>query len=123
VWQAAREQCNRVGSLIRRAKFRSDLELSGQLNAASISVMNNISEGFLRHGDREFLQFLRVAAASKGEVRACYYASLDRGYLSDIEATELIELSNSIGRVTWRLQATLRTKEPQPTRRPRTKDT
>jgi four helix bundle protein len=122
VWQAAREQCNRVGLLIRRPEFRGDWELSSQLNAASLSVMNNISEGFLRHRDKEFLQFLRVAAASNGEVRACYYASLDRGYLGDVEATELIELSNSIGRMTRRLQAALQTKEPQPTDRPRTKD-
>ena len=122
VWQAAREQCNRVGALIQRPEFRFDSELSRQLNAASISVLNNISEGFLRHHDKEFLQFLRVAAASNGEVRACYYASLGRGYLSDTEAAELIELSNSIGRMTRRLQASLQIKDPQPTGRPRTKD-
>src|SRR5262245_65577608 len=119
VWQAAREQCKRVGSLIRRPEFRGDWELSSQLNAASLSVVNNISEGFLRRRDKEFLQFLRVAAASNGEVRTCYYASSDRGYLSDVEATELIELSNSIGRMTRRLQATLQTKEPQPTGTPK----
>jgi four helix bundle protein len=69
VWQAAREQCNRVGALIQRPEFRFDSELSRQLNAASISVLNNISEGFLRHHDKEFLQFLRVAAAIEGSVR------------------------------------------------------
>lgn len=122
VWQAAREQCKRVGTLIRRPEFRRDMELASQLNSASISVMNNISEGFLRHHDKEFLQFLRVAAASNGEVRACYYASLDRGYLSDSEATGLIELSNSIGRMTRRLQVTLQTNDRQPEPRPRAKD-
>ena len=71
VWQAAKQQSDRVGELIKRPKFRDDRALSHQLSAASITVMNNISEGFLRHRDKEFLQFLRVAAGSNGEVRSC----------------------------------------------------
>jgi len=107
VWQAAKKQCDRVGVLIKRPEFHRDRELSGQLNAASISVMNNISEGFLRHRDKEFLQFLRVAAGSNGEVRSCYYAAHARKYIDDAESAELIELSNAIGRMTRRLQSTL----------------
>ena len=107
VWQAAKQQCNRVGMLIKRPEFQRDRDLSEQLNAASISVMNNISEGFLRHRDKEFLQFLRVAAGSNGEVRSCYYAAHGRKYIDDDESTELIELSNVIGRMIRRLQGTL----------------
>jgi four helix bundle protein len=108
VWQSAKRQCDRVGSLLKRPEFQSDRELSHHLNAASLSVLNNISEGFLRHRDKEFLQFLRIAAASNGEVRSCYHAAHGREYLTDAEAEELIELSNSIGRMTRRLQSTLR---------------
>ena len=107
VWQAAKQQSDRVGELIKRPKFRDDRALSDQLNAASISVMNNISEGFLRHRDKEFLQFLRVAAGSNGEVRSCYYAAQGRKYIDDPESAELIELSNVIGRMIRRLQSTL----------------
>jgi four helix bundle protein len=127
VWQAAKQQCDRVGELITRAEFRRDFALSTQLNAASISVMNNISEGFLRHRDTEFLQFLRISAGSNGEVRSCYHAALGRAYLSDVEAKELIELSNSIGRMLSRLQETLRQgprtdQGPSPNKGLRTKD-
>jgi four helix bundle protein len=108
VWQAAKRQCDRVGELIKRPEFRADGALSGQLNGASISVMNNISEGFLRHRDKEFMQFLRIAAASNGEVRTCYYAALGRKHLSDAEAGELVESSNAIGRMIRRLQSTLK---------------
>jgi len=59
VWQAARQQCDRVGDLLKRPAFRRDRELSGQMNDASLSVMFNISEGFLRRRDKETLQFLR----------------------------------------------------------------
>src|SRR4051812_28704428 len=89
VWQEALEQCNRVGALISRAVFKGDPELSSQMNAASISVTNNISEGFLRGHDKEFLQFLRIAAASNGEVRSCYYVALGRKYIGQTEADEL----------------------------------
>ncbi|PYR21368.1 MAG: four helix bundle protein, partial [Acidobacteria bacterium] len=73
VWQAAKEQCDRVGALIIRPEFRRDGELSGQMNEASISVMFNISEGFLRRRDKETMQFLRYSYASNGELKSGYY--------------------------------------------------
>jgi four helix bundle protein len=108
VWQAAKRQCDRVGELITRPQFRADAELADQMNAASLSVMNNISEGFLRHRDRELMQFLRVSAGSNGELRSCFYAARGRKYLDDQEADDLIEASNEIGRMIRRFQATLK---------------
>ncbi|MBI4485428.1 MAG: four helix bundle protein [Acidobacteria bacterium] len=108
MWQAARRQCDSVGQLIKRPEFHRDTQLSEQMNAASISVMNNISEGFLRHRDKEFLQFLRIAAGSNGEVRSCYYAARGRNYIANEEAEQLIEESNAIGRMIRRLQSTLK---------------
>src|SRR5690242_11641621 len=84
-WQAAREQSNRVGELLKRPAFRNDRELSNQMNAASLSVMFNISEGFLRRRDRETLQFLRYAFASNGELKAGYYAADGRSYTTHVE--------------------------------------
>jgi four helix bundle protein len=46
VWQAAKAQCDRVGSLIKRPAFKRDAELSSQMNRASLSVMLNISGGY-----------------------------------------------------------------------------
>jgi len=108
VWQAAKLQSDNVGGLLKRAEFRGDAALSAQLNQAAISVMNNISEGFLRHRDREFMQFLRIAAGSNGEVRSCLYAAEGRTYLTAEEARELIEASEAIGRMIRRLQSTLK---------------
>jgi four helix bundle protein len=70
VWQAAKQQCDLVGALLKRSHFRRDRELSGQMNDAAISVMFNISEGFLRRRDRETLQFLRYSFASNGELKS-----------------------------------------------------
>jgi four helix bundle protein len=70
VWQAAKEQCDRVGMLVKRPEFVADDGISGQMNRASLSVLFNISEGFLRRRDKETLQFLRYAFSSNGEVKA-----------------------------------------------------
>jgi four helix bundle protein len=73
VWQAAKQQSDRVAALIRRPEFRNDLPLSDQINRASLSVTFNIAEGFLRLRDKETAQFLRYSFASNGELKAGYY--------------------------------------------------
>ena len=55
---------------MQRPAFRQDRELSDQLNRAALSVLFNISEGFLRRRDKETMQFLRYAIASNGELKA-----------------------------------------------------
>jgi four helix bundle protein len=113
VWQAAKRQCDLVGGLLTRQEFRRDRKMSEQINDASLSVMFNIAEGFLRRRDKETLQFLRYAFASNGELKSGYYAAAGRKYLADEEAAELISLNESIARMLRRWQATL---EPGGTR-------
>ena len=109
VWQAAKQQCDRVGMLMARPSFRRDRELAAQMNGAALSVMFNISEGFLRRRDKEMLQFLRYSFASNGEVKAGYYAADGRHYTSDAETAELIALNDSIARMLRRWMSTLET--------------
>jgi four helix bundle protein len=86
-----------------------DFALAQQLNAASLSVMANIAEGRLRGTRRQFLYFLRIAAGSNGETRACLYAALDRQYISEVECGPLIEATNEVGRL---LQGLIKRYEP-----------
>ena len=95
------------------------------MNGAALSVMFNISEGFLRRLNKETSQFLRYAFASNGELKSGYYAAEGRKYLAAAETAELIALNESIARMLRRWQATLTpleqtTKQGQD--RPRTKD-
>src|SRR5207244_3436692 len=113
VWQAAKRQSDRVGELLKRSKFREDLKLCDQMNAASISVSNNISEGFVRRRDNEMRQFLRIAAASNAEVRSCYHVALGRGYWEAKDAKDAFEDNDAIGRMLRRFQQSL---TPEPTR-------
>jgi four helix bundle protein len=107
VWQAAHEQSNRVGALLKRPEFKSDRKLGDQLNDAALSVPLNISEGFLRRGNKEMRQFLRYAFASNGEVKAAYYAAHGRKMVTDAELHDLIDLNERIAKMLRRFIATL----------------
>jgi four helix bundle protein len=108
VWQHARALCGDIHHQIRATRLSSDRELSHQLNSASISVVANIAEGFLRRRDKEFIQFLRIAQGSNGEVRALLDVAEDRGYLTPRLTERLVSQTNSIGRMIRGLETYLR---------------
>src|SRR5689334_12311345 len=81
VWQRARALSNQIYEQTRGWPLAADRDLCQQLRTASISIVANIAEGFLRRRDKEFIQFLRIAQASNGEVRALLYMAGDRTYL------------------------------------------
>ena len=58
-----------------------DYSYNDQLRRASLSIMNNIAEGFERQTDKEFIQFLYIAKGSCGEVRSMLYIALERRYI------------------------------------------
>ena len=122
VWQAAKKQCDHVGALLKRPEFHRDQQMSEQMNDAAISVMFNISEGFLRRRDKETLNLLRYSYASNGELKSGYYACEGRNYITPTEAAELIELNESIARMLRRWQSTLDSPRARASDRARTKD-
>jgi four helix bundle protein len=56
-WKAARELTNESYALCRREPLSRDFGLSDQLRRASVSVMNNISEGWESFHVGEKIQF------------------------------------------------------------------
>jgi four helix bundle protein len=107
VWQAAKKQSDLVGELLTRPEFQQSRRLSDDMDGAALSVMFNISEGFLRRRDKETLQFLRYAFASNGELKSAYYAASGRNYLTAAETVGFIELNESIARMLRRWQSNL----------------
>lgn len=53
-----------------------------QIQRASVSIVSNIAEGFESGTKSEFLNYLYIAKASAGEVRAQLYVAYDVGYLN-----------------------------------------
>ena len=82
-WQQARDLVKQVYLATNAGSFARDFGLSGQIRRAAVSIMSNIAEGFERGGDKEFIQFLYMAKASCGEVRAQLYVARDQNYITE----------------------------------------
>jgi four helix bundle protein len=65
-----------------------DFGFRDQIQRASVSIMNNIAEGFCRESDREKINFLKFAKGSAAEVKNMYYLAEDLSYLSAIICTD-----------------------------------
>jgi len=80
-WQEARKLTMNIYKYIKRPDFAKDFRLSGQISGASISIMNNISEGFDSRSNNEFVRFLTYSRRSCSEVQNCLYIALDQNYI------------------------------------------
>lgn len=80
-WQKARKLTARIYQASGQGAFGKDFRLSGQIQAATVSIMSNIAEGFERSGLGEFHQFLSTAKGSCAEVRSQLYVALDVAYI------------------------------------------
>jgi four helix bundle protein len=47
----------------------------------TVSSMSNIAEGFSRHSNKEFAQFLFISKSSVTEVQSILYVALDQAYI------------------------------------------
>ena len=99
-WKEARQLTRQIYEAIgRNQTWQKDLRLCGQIQGASVSVMANVAEGFIRHSDKEFVQFLFVAVASAAEVQSHLYVGVDQGYLSQETVDSIYAQAEKTSRV------------------------
>ena len=84
-WKEARTLTKTVYDYTKRNDFSKDFRLSGQITGASISIMNNICEGFDSKSNKEFIRFLIYSRRSCSEVQNCLYVALDQQYIVEEE--------------------------------------
>jgi four helix bundle protein len=96
VWQKAKAFSLHIYKVFSTSK---DYAFRDQIERASVSIMNNIAEGFERKGDKEFKHFLFIAKGSCGEVRSMLYLAQGLGYINQTEFTETFEQSVEISRM------------------------
>jgi four helix bundle protein len=63
-------------------RLSRDFGFRDQIQRASVSIMNNIAEGFCRQTKKEKINFLNFAKGSAGEIKNMYYIAEDLDYLS-----------------------------------------
>ena len=90
-WKEARILVRKIYEVTKDGHFKKDLRFSGQIQAAAISSMANIAEGFIRRSDKEFIQFLFIAMSSAAEVQSHLYVAMDLGYINKQQFDEIYE--------------------------------
>jgi four helix bundle protein len=99
-WQEARTLTKQVYNLCKVSPgLRRDRRLRDQIQAASVSVMSNIAEGFSRRTDKEFTQFLFIAKGSAAEVQSLLYVAMDQEYLNDADFSKLYDKTDEVARI------------------------
>lgn len=108
-WQMARQLVNSIYALTRVKSLAADFRLCSQVQAAGVSIMSNIAEGFERTHLQEKIQFYNVARGSAGEVRSLLYVISDNFVEAAAEAERLRQETTTVGKlVTGLLNSTIR---------------
>jgi len=72
-------------SIYQVLKDNRDFGFKDQIQRASVSIKNNIAEGFERSSDAEFKRFLFISKGSCGEVRSMLYLAKGLNYITNEE--------------------------------------
>ncbi len=95
-WQKAKELTLQIYKDVSVCK---DFSFKNQIERASVSIMNNIAEGFERQTNKEFKNFLYIAKGSCGEVRSMLILGVELRYFRKDQAAKLEILSTEISRI------------------------
>ncbi|MBI5779639.1 MAG: four helix bundle protein [Planctomycetes bacterium] len=109
-WKRARIVTKKVYTLTKPKGFASDYRLRDQITGASVSIMNNMAEGFDSQSNREFVRFLTYARRSVSEVQNCLYVALDQNYIDEATFKELYNECTEVRKITDGLMRYLRSK-------------
>ena len=100
-WQESRVLVRLVYEAIsNNDRFRKDFRLVSQIQAAAVSVMSNIAEGYSRKGNKEFIQFLFISKSSAAEVQSQLYVALDQNYIDEETFQKIYDKADKVARMT-----------------------
>lgn len=106
VWQKAQDFAVNIYSSFEHCR---DFGFKDQITRATVSISNNIAEGFDRSSNLDFSRYLYIALSSNSEVRSMLYLAKRLNYLEDDTARLYINHSNEIGRMIFGLIKSLKT--------------
>ena len=90
IWKEGMQLSVSISKLMKNCK---DFGFKDQIQRASVSIPSNISEGFERQTNKEFIQFLYIAKGSCGEFRTQIYLAKELEYLNQEDYKKMLEQS------------------------------
>lgn len=101
VWKLSMDLCVAVYSITNYSEFSKDFGLKDQIRRCSVSIPSNISEGFERDSNNQFIYFLKIAKGSCGELRTQLILAHRLNYIDENTLYDLrnkcIETEKQIG--------------------------
>ena len=102
IWEKAQDIAVKIYRMVEENDFiKKDFSLKDQFKSASLSISDNIAEGFEYNNNPDFYRFLRMSKGSCGEIRNKIHFIKRVGFITDAAALTLIkevtELGNQIG--------------------------
>jgi len=100
VWQVAGRMAAKMFRWSSHSSFRGKGDLANQLQRATLSISNNIAEGFERGTTNELIYFLYIARGSAGEVRSmlCVMDQMPEFENLKSEISDFKEMGESVSR-------------------------
>ncbi len=103
-WQKAKSLTINLYAIFDNSR---DFSFKDQIQKASVSIMNNIAEGFERKTNNEFKYFLYVAKGSCGEVRSMLHLSFELHKIDEVSNIENTKMTEEISKMLSGLIKTL----------------
>jgi four helix bundle protein len=107
VWQEATDLVTEIYGLSKSFPLEEKYGLISQLQRAAVSVPSNIAEGHGRKSTNAYTNHLSIAFGSLMELETQIQIALRLHYLSDVEATSLLDRTNRIGKMLSALKNSL----------------
>ncbi len=98
MWQKSQDLAVEIYSIFSKT---NDFGFRDQITRASVSISNNIAEGFERQSNADFKRFLYFALASNSEVRSMLYLSERLDYTDKDKSKILIEKTNEVSKMLY----------------------
>ena len=95
-WQKSQDLVIDIYSVFGLSK---DFGFKDQITRASISISNNIAEGFDRSTDADFNRFLYIALGSCSEVRSMLYLAERLNYISENNRISYVSQTLEISKI------------------------
>jgi four helix bundle protein len=110
VWQEAKRLAVEIYRLTASGKLSRDFGLRDQMQRAAVSVASNISEGYERKSDAEFIRFLYISKGSLSELITQLEIAREVGLIPEQQFLLLDDQCSKVGAMLTKL---IQSRKPQ----------